>query len=434
MKHASIILLTNNMKAHYILIAALCGLAGCREDNGAADAANRREMPPLKVSVMNMEQRTVELKSSWFGHLRGVEQADIRPQVSGTLIRQVYWDGSICDKGELLFEIDPATYQAAVDREAANLATARAVKLQAEASLNRVQKDLDRYDKLIRTGAISVKNLTDAQQNLKEMQAALEQAEAGIKQAEASLENARINLDRTKVRAPFRGLASKATASVGELISASGSPLTTMSSIDPIRVDFSVTGKQVLSRLMDGTVNVKTGRMGDMPDFELILEDGSVGHIPNPDLKLRSGMAVRVRAVTGTEKDALLVPARALLSSMNHRNIMVVAPDGTPRRIDVQPGETVVLDMPDGKGGSAPMLMQMVTGTVKPIPESLKEIGYGKPTDAPVIVEGGMMAAQYSKANSLMREHGATEGFGTVVPVPFIYTAPVSTTPSVTAK
>ena len=104
------------MKAHYILIAALCGLAGCREDNGAADAANRREMPPLKVSVMNMEQRTVELKSSWFGHLRGVEQADIRPQVSGTLIRQVYWDGSICDKGELLFEIDPATYQAAVDR------------------------------------------------------------------------------------------------------------------------------------------------------------------------------------------------------------------------------------------------------------------------------------------------------------------------------
>lgn len=366
------------MKAHYILIAALCGLTGCREDNGAADAADRREMPPLKVSVMNMEQRTVELKSSWFGHLRGVEQADIRPQVSGTLIRQVYWDGSICDKGELLFEIDPATYQAAVDREAANLATARAVKLQAEASLNRVQKDLDRYDKLIRTGAISVKNLTDAQQNLKEMQAALEQAEAGIKQAEASLENARINLDRTKVRAPFRGLASKATVSVGELISASGSPLTTMSSIDPIRVDFSVTGKQVLSRLMDGTVNVKTGRMGDMPDFELILEDGSVfekkgkvvsvdsevsrstgtvnfiGHIPNPDLKLRSGMAVRVRAVTGTEKDASLVPARALLSSMNHRNIMVVAPDGTPRRIDVQPGETVVLDMPDGKGGTAP--------------------------------------------------------------------------------
>ena len=170
------------MKAHYILIAALCGLAGCREDNGAADAANRREMPPLKVSVMNMEQRTVELKSSWFGHLRGVEQADIRPQVSGTLIRQVYWDGSICNKGELLFEIDPATYQAAVDREAANLATARAVKLQAEASLNRVQKDLDRYDKLIRTGAISVKNLTDAQQNLKEMQAALEQAEAAVRE------------------------------------------------------------------------------------------------------------------------------------------------------------------------------------------------------------------------------------------------------------
>lgn len=458
MKHDPIILLINNMKAHYILLAALCGLAGCRDGGGKADGANRKEMPPLKVSVMNLEQRTVELKSSWFGHLRGVEQADIRPQVSGTLLRQVYLDGSICNKGELLFEIDPASYQAAVDREEANLAVARAVKLQAEASLDRVRKDLDRYDKLIKTGAISFKNLTDAQQNLKEMQAALKQAEAGIKQAEASLENARINLDRTKVRAPFRGLASKATASVGDLISASGSPLTTMSSIDPIRVDFSITGKQVLSRLMDGSVDVKTGRMGDMPDFELILEDGSVfekkgkvvsvdsevsrstgtvnfiGHIPNPDLKLRSGMAVRVRAVTGTEKDALLVPARALVSSMNHRSIMVVAPDKTPRRIDVQPGETVVLDMPNGSGGTAPMLMQIVTGTVKPISESLKEMGYNKTTDAPVIVEGGMMAAQYSKANSLMREHGATVGFGKVVPVPFVYTTPVSTTPSVTAK
>lgn len=446
------------MKVHYILMVALCGLTGCRDGEGTANGTNQRNMPPLKVSVMNLEQRTVELKSSWFGHLRGVEQADIRPQVSGTLIKQVYWDGSICDKDELLFEIDPATYQAAVDREEANLATAHAVKLQAEASLNRVKKDLERYDKLIETGAISVKNLTDAQQNLKEMQAALKQAEAGIKQAEASLENARINLDRTKVRAPFRGLASKATASVGELISASGSPLTTMSSIDPIRVDFSVTGKQVLSRLMDGTVDVKTGRIGDMPNFELILEDGTVfekkgkivsvdsevsrstgtvnfiGHVPNPDLKLRSGMAVRVRAVTGVEQDALLVPARALISSMNHRSIIVVAPDKTPRNIDVQPGETIVLDMADGKGGKAPMLMQIVKGTGKPITESLKEMGYVKPSEAPVVVEGTMMAAQYSKANSLMRERGAKEGFVTVNPTPFIYVAPTSTTPSVTAK
>lgn len=446
------------MKVHYILIAALCGLSACREDGGGTASMNYQEMPPLRVSVMNMEQKTVELKSSWFGHLRGVEQADIRPQVSGTLLRQVYCDGSICEKGELLFEIDPATYQAAVDLQEANLAAARAAKLQMEASLSRARMDMERYNGLVKTGAVSVKTHTDAQQTLKEMEAALQQAEANIKQAEATLENARINLERTKVRAPFKGLASRATASVGDYLTASGTPLTTMSSIEPIRVDFSVTGKQVLNWLKDWSVDVKTGRMQGMPDFELILEDGSlfekrgkivsvdsevsrstgtvnfIGHVPNPDLKLHSGMAVRVRAVIDKKENALLVPVRALLSSMNHRNIIVVAPDKTPRHIDVQLGETLVLDMPDGKGGTAPMLMQIVTGTVKPIEDSLKEIGYDKPSDAPVIVEGSMMASQYSKMNSLMRERGATEGFGTVVAAPFVYTTPVSTVPSVTSK
>ncbi len=453
------------MKVEHILMLALSGLvvgtlSACKDgtDQDGQAAAMQRQMPPIKVSVMNMQQQTVDLKSSWFGSLRGVEQADIRPQVSGTLLRQVYWDGSICEKGELLFEIDPATYEAAVDQAEGNLAAAKASRMQAEASKNRAAQDVERYDKLIKTGAISEKVFTDAQQGLKESQAALEQAGAGIKQSEAALENARINLARTKVYAPFRGLASKSQASVGDLISANGSALTTMSSIDPIRVDFAVTGKQVLNRLLDGRVDVKTGRMGDLGKFELLLEDGTVfeekgtvvsvdsevsrasgtvnfiGHVPNPGLKLRSGMAVRVRAVTGVEKDALLVPVRALVSAMNHRNIYVVAPDQTPRRIDVQLGETIVLDMPDGKGGKAPMLMQIVTGTVKPIAESLKELGYAMPSEAPVIVEGGMMAAQYSKVNDMMRAQGAPAGFGTVIPTPFIYTQPESTTPSITAE
>lgn len=451
------------MKVEHILVIALSGLVvgtlgACRDGGGKTASMQQREMHPIKVSVMNMVQQTVDLKSSWFGHLRGVEQADIRPQVSGTLLRQIYWDGSICEKGELLFEIDPSTYQAAVDQAEGNLAAAKASKMQTEAARNRASQDVERYDKLIKTGAISEKLFMDAQQTLKETQAALEQAEAGIKQSEAALDNARINLERTKVKAPFRGLASKSNASVGELLSANGTPLTTMSSIDPIRVDFSVTGKQVLNRLLDGRVDVKNGRMGDMGKFELILEDGTVfeekgtvvsvdsevsrasgtvnfiGHVPNPGFKLRSGMAVRVRAVTGQEENALLVPVRALVSAMSHRNIYVVAPDQTPRRIDVQLGDTLTLDMPDGKGGTAPMLMQIVTGTVKPIAESLKEIGYDKPSDAPVIVEGGMMAAQYSKVNDMMRAQGAQGGFGTVIPTPFVYTKPVSTTPSITAE
>lgn len=448
------------MKTHDIVTTALgsvavCMLAACGNED---TAPRQREMPPARVTVMNMARQTVELKTSWFGHLRGVEQAEIRPQVSGTLIRQPYWNGSICQKDELLFEIDPASYQAAFDQAHANLAAAVASQHQAEAAMDRARQDVNRYDKLVKNGSVSEKNYTDAQQTLKETQAAHEQAKAGVAQAKAMLENARINLDRTKVRAPFTGLASTATASVGDLISANGTPLTTMSSVNPIRVDFSVTGKQVLRKLVDGSVDTKTGHIGGLPDFELILEDGTVfewrgqivavdsevsrasgtvnfiGHVPNPDLKLRAGMSVRVRAVTSRVENALLVPARAVLSSMNHRTVLIAAPDNTPRRIDVQPGETLVLDMENGDGKRVPMLMQIVTGTVKPIEESLREMGIDDPTQAPVIVEGGMMAAQYSKANELMRLKGAQRGFGTVVPEPFVYVKPTSTTPSITTK
>ena len=412
---------------------------------GEKDSAAQAPALVPEVQVTKLVTKDVPIRQEWVGTLRGTEDAEIRSQVTGYLLSKDYRDGAYVKKGQVLFQIDPRPFQATLDQAQGRLE-------QYEATLKKYKLDVERYTPLVKTGSVRRKQLDDALQQVQE-------TEAAIATAKAQVDEAKINLKFTTITAPISGLAGLATPSIGNLLTPSSpTPLTTISSIDPIRVDFSVTGKQVLSRLMDGTVNVKTGRMGDMPDFELILEDGSVfekkgkvvsvdsevsrstgtvnfiGHIPNPDLKLRSGMAVRVRAVTGTEKDASLVPARALLSSMNHRNIMVVAPDGTPRRIDVQPGETVVLDMPDGKGGTAPMLMQIVTGTVKPIPESLKEIGYGKPADAPVIVEGGMMAAQYSKANSLMREHGATEGFGTVVPVPFIYTAPVSSTPSVTAK
>ncbi len=450
------------MKAEQILMIALCGLAfgtltACNEGKGDA-AAQQQAMPPLRVSVVKVVRQDVELKSTWFGTLRGVEQAEIRPQVTGRLIRQVYRDGSMCEKGEVLFEIDPVTYEAAVEQAEGNLAAAKATKMQALAARERSEQDVKRYAALIKTGAVSEKTYTDAQQTLKEAQATYEQAEASIKQAEAALKNAQIDLDRTKIRAPFKGLASKSTASIGDLITANGGVLTEMSSIDPIRVDFSVPSKQILGRLIDGNVDVKTGQMGGLGKFELILEDGTVfeergtiqsvdsevsrstgsvnfiGYIPNPGLKLRSGMAVRVRGTTDNVSNAILVPVRSVLSSMNHRTILVVDKNNTPRRIDVQLGDTIVMDMPDGKGGMAPLDMQIVTGTVKPIEESLKEIGYDNPAEAPVIVEGGTMAAQYSKMNELMKAKGATTGFATVIPSPFVYSKPVSTTPSITAK
>lgn len=454
------------MKTQYIITGALSGLImtglmSCEDKDASQQAAGAgaaaQQMQPLPVSVMPMHRQDVDLMSTWLGHLRGVEETNIKPEVTGKLLRQVYWDGSPCEKGEVLFEIDPDVYRAAVTQAEANVNAAKAGVLQAQAADNRVAKDVERYEKLVQTGSISEKNYTDALQTREETTAALAVAKAQVSQAEAQLENARINLDRCTIRAPFKGVASKANVSVGDLITAGGVTLTTMSSIDPIRVDFVVPGKHMLSKALAPEFDATAGMVSPVKEFTIILEDGTpyelpgevvavdsyvnktgtvnfVGHIPNPKLRLRSGSAVRICAKTGTVKDALLVPSRALVSAMNHRYIYVVGSDGTPYGIDVQLGEEVTLDMPDGKGGVTPMLMQIVTGTVKPLEESLKDCGIERPEDAQVIVEGGQMAALYAQMNAAKRAKGDDSGFLIVIPRAFEYTHPMTTTPSVTAK
>lgn len=436
-------------------LVASTALVACKEDAGANTA--QRGMAPINVTVMPLQKRTVELKSTWFGHLRGVEQADIRPEVSGKLLEQIYWHGSLCEKGEVLFRIDPASYQTAYDQAVANVTAAKAGVLQAEVADEQAQKDVERYTALVASGSVSDKQFTDARHTKRRCEAALAMARAQVAQAEAALEMAKLNLDRCTIRAPFKGLASKSNVSVGDYVAAGQVVMTRMSSIDPIRVDFSVPARQVNEQVQEGDYYDMPDKMSPVKEFDLILEDGTVfghkgkvhavdseisqatgtvkfvGYIPNPQLKLRTGAAVRVSAKTGEIKDALLVPSRALVSSMNHRFIYVVAPDNTPLGIDVKLGKELVLDMPNGDGTTVPMLMQVVTGTVKPIAETLKEAGIENVEDAQVIVGGGQMAAQYALANVGMRKAGAQGGFGTVVPQPFIYEQPTTSVESVTS-
>lgn len=450
------------MKATHILAIALGGLVAgtalvsCKEKGGAQAA--QRAMAPINVTVMPMQKRTVELTSTWFGHLRGVEQADIRPEVSGKLLEQVYWHGSLCEKDEVLFRIDPATYQAAYDQAVANVAAAEAFVLQSEVADEQNQKDVERFAALVESGSVSEKQYTDARHAKRRSEAALVMARAQLAQAQAATEMAKLNLDRCTIRAPFKGLATQSNVSVGDFVSAGQVVMTRMSSVDPIRVDFSVPARQLNEQSGNDEYYDLPNKMSPVTEFELILEDGTVfehkgtvhavdseisqttgtvkfvGYVPNPQLRLRTGAAVRVSAKTGEIRDALLVPSRALVSSMNHRFIYVVAPDNTPLGIDVQLGKELVLDMPNGDGTTAPMLMQVVTGTVKPIAETLREHGIEHVEDARVIVGGGQMAAQYALANNAMRKQGARGGFGTVVTRPFVYEQPTSTVSSVTSE
>ncbi len=449
------------MKMHEIVTIALGGLVACTalvacKDNGGAHAT-RQGMAPINVTVMPLQKRTVNLTSTWFGHLRGVEQADIRPEVSGRLMEQVYWHGSLCEKDEVLFRIDPASYQAAYDQAVANVEAAEAGLLQAQVADEQAQKDLERFSALVQSGSVSEKQFTDAQHVKRRCEASLVLGKAQVAQAKAALEMAKLNLERCTIRAPFKGLASRSNVSVGDFVAAGQVIMTRMSSVDPIRVDFSVPARQVNEQAQADEYYDLPVKMSPVKEFDLILEDGTVfehkgqvhavdsevsqasgtvkfvGYVPNPQLKLRTGAAVRVQARTGEIKDALLVPARALISSMNHRYIYVVAPDNTPLAIDVKLGKELVLDMPNGDGTTVPMLMQVVTGTVKPIADTLSENGIENVEDAQVIVGGGQMAAQYAMANAAMRKAGARGGFGTVVPRPFIYEKPETTVNSVTA-
>lgn len=440
-------------------LVAATALVSCKDEKAASAAAAAGQMHPVPVSVMPFVQQDVDIYSTWFGHLRGVHQADIRPEVSGKLLAQEYADGAMVRKGDVLFRIDPSTYQAAVGQCAAAVAVAKAAAMQASAARDRAKQDVERYGVLVKSGSVAEKMYTDALQILKETEAGLAAAEAQVKQAEAAQENAQLNLDRCTIRAPFTGLASKATVSVGDLIAVgSPTPLTTMSSIDPIRVDFTVPGKHMLSKVLAPDYDASR-QQSPISDFDLILEDGSVfenkgtvaavdsevskstgtvsfiGHVPNAKLKLRSGSAVRVRAKIDTVKNALLVPSRALISSMAHRYIFLVNPkDNTPICVDVQLGQEVTIPVKNGDGNMVPMLMQVVRGTVKPIAETLADYGISSPEEAQVVVEGGQMADRYAKINFMMKAKGAQGGFGTLVPTPFVYTAPVSTTASVTAK
>lgn len=435
-------------------LVAGTALVACKDKTG--EQAGPRGMAPINVTVMPMQKRSVNLTSTWFGHLRGVDQADIRPEVSGRLVEQVYWHGSLCEKGEVLFRIDDSSYKAAFDQAVANVEAAKAGVLQAQVAYEQAEKDLERFAALVKSGSVSEKQYTDAQHGKRRCEAALAMARAQVALAEAALEQAQLNLDRCTIRAPFKGLASRSNVSVGDFVAAGQVVMTRMSSIDPIRVDFSVPSRQVNEQTQTDEYYDLPDKMSPVREFDLILEDGTVfehkgrvhavdseisqatgtvkfvGYVPNPQLKLRTGAAVRVQARTGVLRDALLVPSRALISSMNHRYIYVVAPDNTPQAIDVKLGKELVLDMPNGDGTTVPMLMQVVTGTVKPIADTLRDMGIENVEDAQVIVGGGQMAAQYAMANAAMRKAGAQGGFGTVVPRPFIYEKPETTVNSVT--
>jgi membrane fusion protein (multidrug efflux system) len=342
------------------IVAILLVPAGCGK-------SEQSQPPPPELQVANVEQKDVPIYSEWIGTLEGLVNAQIRPQVTGYLLRQTYQEGSFVKKGQLLFEIDPRTFRASLDLTKAQLANAEQQLAQAQANQVKAQLDVDRYVPLAKEQAVTQQALDNAVQTNFAAQAAVRAAKAQIEAARAQVDAAQLNLGFTKIVSLIDGIAGVAQAQIGDLV-APTSLLTTVSTLDPIKVYFPVSEQGYLKYVKENPDAAKRAARSSQLALELILADGShyphrgtfafadrqvdvrtgtlrlEGLFPNPGNVLRPGQFARVRAVLRTREGALLVPQRAVTELQGNYQVALVGNDNKVSIRPVKVGERVGTD------------------------------------------------------------------------------------------
>jgi RND family efflux transporter MFP subunit len=317
------------------------------------------------VQVVLVEQKDVPIYGEWIGTLDGFSNADVKAQVTGYLMRQGYQEGAFVKKGQLLFEIDPRPFQAALDQAQGQLAQATAALANAEAVQGRTELDVNRYTPLAKEQAASQQDLDNAVQNNLAAKATVATAKAQIKSAEAAVEGAKINLDFTRLIAPIEGIAGQAQLQVGALVNLSSPPVTSVSTVDPIKVYFTVGEPQYLEWRRRFPTETTRQAADKNLRLALILADGSTyshegtfyfadrqvnestgairiaGLFANPANILRPGGYGKVRAVIRTQQGALLVPQRAVSELQGGYQVAVVDSDNKVSIRTVQAGDRV---------------------------------------------------------------------------------------------
>ena len=408
------------MKRSILCAVALSALLlSCEQKEQAAASA------PSPVKVFPLMQQTVTDYGEWFGFLRGVQNTNIQPHVTGFLMSQEYKDGMPVKEGDVLFRIDDALFRAAVEQAEANKAAAEAALAGSQAQSEKAALDLERYEKLVKTAAVSEKDVDDMRQTHKAALAQVEKDKSALEQATAALAKARIDLDYTVVRAPYSGIVGAAKASVGDLVSPT-TLLTTITAVDPIRVDFSINGDNLLR-------NIRKYGKGDAHGveqvrLELVLEDGSTyplpghviaaesklsssgmldieGSVPNPENVLRDGMPVRVR-IAMDEHEALLVPQSAVRTVLRNDFIIILDRNNAPHTIPVKTGKTYSVPVSEANGYSSVQKMVAVSDYNVPLRELFRKYGYEQMTEVPVVSDSdtAVKAANISAANSRLAE------------------------------
>ena len=383
-----------------------------------------KKTPPPRLTEVTFStpvRQDVPIYSQWIGTTVGFIDAEIHSKVTGYLMAQDYQEGSLVKTGDLLFEVDPRPFQAIVDQAAAQLnvanagltqatadvAAAKAEIDRAEAAQLKTELDVKRYSPLAKDGTVSQQELDDAvQSNLANLasvasakgkydhsKAAVTAAEAQIGVARSSLQAAELNLAFTKVKSPVNGIAGIRAANIGDLVGIDQRTLlATVSQIDPILVQFPISEQEYL-RLRDFFLAKDSPLQSSL---ELILSDGSVYPIKgkidivgrevesstgtmriraifsNPGNVLRPGEYSRIRAATSVQKDALLVPQRAVQELQGEFELAIVGPDNKIAFRTVKAGDRV---------GSYWVIDQGLISTDRVVIEGLQDIKTGQTVD-----------------------------------------------------
>jgi membrane fusion protein (multidrug efflux system) len=365
-------------------VAVAAGMVASLSCSSGA-SAKAPQGPAPDVEVATVEQRDVVIYREWIGTLDGMVNADIKAEVSGYLLSQNYTEGSFVRKGQLLFEIDPRPFDAALAQAKGQLAQAIGQLAQARAQLTqtqaqltqsvanqeRTQLDVDKYTPLEKQQAVTRQDLDNAVQNNKTAKAQIEAGKAGVdtaqaqieaskaavESAQAAVEAAKVNVSFTRLTSPIDGIVGRAQVQVGNLVGPSSGLITAVSTLDPIKANFTVGEQEYLSLTRGGVSDLAKLQL------ELILADGSTyphkgkfsfadrqvdqttgaiqltGLFPNPGNRLRPGQYGKVHAAIGTSVGALLVPQRAVTELQGAYQVAVVDDKNTVSIQQVKVGE-----------------------------------------------------------------------------------------------
>ena len=323
-----------------LVVASMLGVTGC----GGKQAAGPSE---TLVKSMQVIKRDTPIVYEYSGFVEAQNEVQMKARVTGMITEKYVNGGDKVEKGQLMFVIDPRTYQATSWNYQAQVASA-------QADLSRVRRDADRYQKLYEQGAIS-------KQTLDNTMAELEQSEAKVEAQKALLSSAQVDLGETNVVAPFSGKVSANDLAVGTFVTAGTTVLATISNSDPVRVKFSLAEAEYLklmaAKAEDGSAPLE--------NLTIVLADGSTyplkgkltqvdrsisegtgtltlkAEFDNPNKVLLPGMFAHLQASVGTKKDALLVPQRAVTEIMYKTFVYVVNNENKVEMKEVKLGARV---------------------------------------------------------------------------------------------